>query len=203
MSDTKALFRTPAAPMYSQYKDRESTISLGGLGGKGGKKGRPSTATQAGAGNSSLFFSPTAGAASVSGILNPGNRGSNYLPAGYYAAGASQPGNGQGMAHIGHGGSISLSNLGPVRGDGYARARSIGPSPPGSPRFTSEGARGPYNGAAGMSSSSLNLTQHEHARAPSAYLEDLFDSEGGPPVPQPGPGMRDDSPYRDGSPRRF
>jgi hypothetical protein len=171
MSDTKALFRTPAAPFY-QYKDRESTISLGGLGHKSRKSGRPSTA-QGSASQSALFFSPTAGAAGA-GMNSTGNRGSNYLPAGYYAAGAAQPGNGQGMAHIGNGNSISLSNLGPAR-DGYARARSIGPSPPGSPAFNAHAA----------SSSTLNLSQFpaDHQRAPSAYLDDLFDSENGPPAP--------------------
>lgn len=174
MSDTKALFRTPAPPLYS-YKDRESTISLAGLGHKSKKNARPTTAPGI-TPSASLFFSPTAGAAGA-GLNNPGNRGSNYLPAGYYAAGASQPGNGQGMAHIGHGNgnSISLSNLGPAR-DGYARARSIGTSPPGSPAFNG------HNHAA--SSSTLNLNQIPgDQRAPSVFLDDLFDSEGGPPLP--------------------
>jgi len=167
MPDSKAaLFTTPVAPFY-QYKDRESTISLAGLGPKSGKKGPPRP--PAGAGAAPLFFSPTAGAG---GIPNPGNRGSNYLPAGYYAAGASQLGNGQGMAHIGSGNSISLSNLGPTR-DGYGRARSVGTSEPGSP----------YMNAA-QSSSTLNLSQPMgDRRAPSVYLDDLFDSENAPPVP--------------------
>jgi hypothetical protein len=166
MPDSKALFTTPVAPFY-QYKDRESTISLAGLGPKSGKKGPPRP--PAGAGAAPLFFSPTAGAG---GIPNPGNRGSNYLPSGYYAAGASQLGNGQGMAHIGSGNSISLSNLGPTR-DGYGRARSIGTSEPGSP----------YMNAA-QSSSTLNLSQPMgDRRAPSVYLDDLFDSENAPPVP--------------------
>ncbi|OAX82412.1 hypothetical protein ACJ72_03240 [Emergomyces africanus] len=58
---------------------------------------------------SSLFFSPTAGA----GMHTSGNRGSGYLPAGYYAAGsAATPGQ-----------SIGLSPLGPQT-QGYARTRS-------------------------------------------------------------------------------
>lgn len=172
MTDTKALFRSPAAPFY-QYKDRESTLSLGGLGKSSKKNARPTTAPGAQS-QGSLFFSPTAGAAGA-GVNMPGNRGSNYLPAGYYAAGAAQPGNGQGMAHIGHGNgtSISMSNLGPAR-DGYARARSVGPSPPGSPAFNAHAA----------SSSTLNLNQIPgDQRAPSVFLDDLFDSEGGPPLP--------------------
>ena len=104
----------------------------------------------------------------------PWQSGSSYLPAGYYAAGASQLGNGQGMAHVGQGSpGISLSNLGPAR-DGYARTRSVGPSPPGSPYIN-----------AIPSSSTLNLSQAPgDQRAPSAYLDDLFDSEGSPPMAQ-------------------
>ena len=125
-----------------------------------------------GLGNQSLFFSPTAGA---NGLANPGNRASSYLPAGYYAAGASQLGNGQGMAHVGSTNpGISLSNLGTSR-DGYARTRSVGPSPPGSP----------YINAIFSSSSTLNLNRQAPGdqRAPSAYLDDLFDSESSPPMP--------------------
>ncbi|TVY83232.1 hypothetical protein LSUE1_G001191 [Lachnellula suecica] len=177
MSDTKALFRAPPAPFY-KYSDRDSTISLSGLGAKGGKKGgRPTTATGAPSGGS-LFFSPTAGAA-AGGLNSAGNRASSYLPAGYYAAGAAQAGNAQSHVSLGqgHGNAISLSNLGP-QSAGYSRARSMGPSPPDSPSLTA--SRGPM-----ASNSTLNLTQGYggEQRAPSAYLEDLFDGEGGPPVP--------------------
>jgi hypothetical protein len=193
--DTKSLFRTPPAPFY-KYSDRDSTISLGALAGKKDKKGgRPPTAPGA-ASASSLFFSPTAGAAGAGagGLANPGNRGSNYLPAGYYAAGASQPGNGQGMAHIGqgHGAAISLSNLGPAR-DGYARARSMGTTPPDSPAFRPQSS-GMHSHAYGASSSTLNLNRDGEVRAPSAYLDDLFDGENAPPVP--GHGRQENSPHR-------
>lgn len=181
VSDSKALFQKPPAPFY-KYSDRDSTVSLSG-GHRGGKKsGRPTTAP-GGASAASLFFSPTAGAAGA-GLSTAGNRGSNYLPSGYYAAGAAQPGNGQGMAHIGNGPAISLSNLAP-QGHSYPRPRSIGPSPPDSPAYTGSGH------APMASSSTLNLTQAyggEH-RAPSAYLEDLFDGEGAPPVPRHGSGL--------------
>ena len=191
--DTKTLFRTPPAPFY-KYSDRESTISLGALGAKNAKKGgRPPTAPSA-ASASSLFFSPTAGAASAGGLANPGNRGSNYLPAGYYAAGASQPGNGLGMTHIGqgHGAAISLSNLGPAR-DGYARARSMGTTPPDSPAFRPQSS-GLHGHSYGASSSTLNLNRDGETRAPSAYLDDLFDGENAPPVP--GHGRHESSPHR-------
>ncbi|KAF4630011.1 hypothetical protein G7Y89_g8124 [Cudoniella acicularis] len=179
MTDTKTLFSTPAAPFYKDYHDRDSTISLSGLGPKSGRKGgRPTTGGGAHPSQGSLFFSPTAAAG---GLNTSGNRGSNYLPAGYYAAGAASPGNAQ--SHIpvgGHGPAISLSNLGPASA-GYGRARSIGPSPPDSPSLLA--SRGHM-----ASSSTVNLT-HGYGgdqRAPSAYLEDLFDGEAGPPVPGQG-----------------
>jgi hypothetical protein len=176
-TDTKALFRAPPAPLY-KYSDRDSTISLSGLGHKGGKKGnRPSTAGAAS--SSSLFFSPTAGTAGA-GLANSGNRGLNYLPAGYYASGAAAPGNSQShipMGGQGHGSVISLSNLGPQQG--YSRARSIDHGVPGT---------SPYASQAGMTSSStLNLNRGYgggEERAPSAYLDDLFDGE--EPLPLPG-----------------
>ncbi|KAG0645388.1 Vacuolar membrane [Hyphodiscus hymeniophilus] len=178
--DTKTLFRTPPAPFY-KYSDRDSVISLGMLGSKNAKRGsRPPTAPGL-ASAGSLFFSPTA-AAGTGGLGTQGNRGSNYLPAGYYASGAAQPGNGQGMAHIGqHGPSISLSNLGPGR-DGYARARSMGPSPPDSPSFRPQSS-GLLGHAYGASSSTLNLNGNGGVRAPSAVLDDFFDGENAPPVP--------------------
>jgi len=181
MNDTKAHFRTPGPPPPQLYKytDRSSTISLSGLGHKSGKKAtRPSTAG-AGASASDLFFSPTAGAAGA-GLATTGNRGSNYLPAGYYAAGSAQAGNAQ--SHVpmgpGHQPAISLSNLGP-QSHGYSRSRSTGPSPPDSPAYGAE--KGHM-----ASSSTLNLNQaygNGQERAPSAYLEDLFDGENGPRVP--------------------
>ncbi len=178
MTDTKALFRTPAPPApFYKYSDRDSTISLSGLGSKGGKKGgRPTTAPGA-ASVSSLFFSPTAGAAGA-GLANAGNRGSSYLPAGYYASGTAAAANGQSQVHLGQGHqpAISMSNLGPPS-QGYSRARSMGPSPPDSPFVAGQGHM--------ASSSTLNLSQGYggNERAPSAYLEDLFDGENAPPVP--------------------
>jgi hypothetical protein len=178
MSDTKTLFRTPGPPPPEsyKYKDREPTISLGPLGNKGGKKEKkgsrstPAAGVGAGAGNGNLFFSPTAGAASAS-LANTGNRGSNYLPAGYYAAGAAQAGAGQSHVTLGHQPAISLSNL--QQTQGYPRGSRLGETPPDSPA----------NGA--QSSSTLNqyTGYGGQERAPSTYLEDLFGGENGPPVP--------------------
>ena len=161
-----------------------STLSLDQLGGMGaGGKGGPKHQS----GHGSLFFSPTAG----TGMQNSSNRGSGYLPAGYYAAGNQPPGGGSGMTHIGGGnGGIGLSNLGP-QSHRYSRARSTGPSPPRSPSLPpSRGGESAYGGrlsTAGLtmhaSNSSLNLSPAPQSRAPSAYLEDLFENHppGTPP----------------------
>ena len=161
-----------------------STLSLDQLGAMGGAgKGGPKHQS----GHGSLFFSPTAGA----GMQSQGNRGSGYLPAGYYAAGNQAPGAGSGMSHVGGGsGAIGLSNLGP-HNNRYSRARSAGPSPPASPSLPpSRGRESTYGGrlsTAGLtmhaSNSSLNLSAAPQSRAPSAYLEDLFENHppGTPP----------------------
>lgn len=181
MSDTKALFGQKNAPMYSNYKDRDSTIDLSAAGAKQGRKAnRPSSAAPNSAAAASLFFSPTAGA-----MNNAGARGSNYLPAGYYAAGASAPGNNQSHVTVGgQGPSISLSNLA-HQSQGYSRAKSMGPSPPDSPRVSAE--PGYAN-----SSSTLNLNRGYggEARPPSAYMDDMFDGTDGTHVPQQYSGHR-------------
>ncbi|KAL9096535.1 MAG: hypothetical protein Q9163_006438 [Psora crenata] len=147
---------------------------------------------KAGGGNThsahnSLFFSPTAGA----GMHNPSIRGSGYLPAGYYAAGNAAPGGGgaAGMTtHSGAGAMMPISNLG-TPNKPYSRSQSRGQSPPRSPSLPpSRGAdsflstrRLSTQGLVGApSSSSLNLSVPPQGRAPSAYLEDLFENQ--PPV---------------------
>jgi hypothetical protein len=96
----------------------------------------PPGSSPAGGRNSSLFFSPTAGAGNHSSpaaalLNNPANRSSAFLPAGYYAApGASTPSPGP----IGSTPSplSSLNPLHPSRA-GYRPQRDFGPSPPASP----------------------------------------------------------------------
>ena len=165
-----------------------STLSLDLLGATG-KTGPKS-------GHGSLFFSPTAGA----NMQPSSNRGSSYLPAGYYASGNAAPGGGSGMTHVG-GGGIGLSNLRP-ESKRYSRARSQGPSPPRSPSLPpSRGGESAYGGrpsTAGLtmhaSNSSLNLSGPPgQSRAPSAYLDDLFENHlpGTPPVEEHGRRRRD------------
>ena len=147
-----------------------STLTLDHLtaSGKGG-------ASKGASAHNSLFFSPTAG----TGMQAPGNRGSGYLPAGYYAAGSQAP---SGVTHIGGGGSVPMSNLTNVRD---SKRYSRGPSPPRTPSLPP--SRGgppdsPYTGRlstqglVNQSSSSLNLSAPPQGRAPSAYLEDLFEN---------------------------
>ena len=170
-----------------------STLSLDQLGalGAGGKNGPKHQS-----GHGSLFFSPTAGG----GMQSQNNRGSGYLPAGYYASGNQAPGGGQGMSHVGGGGGgIGLSNLGP-QNHRYSRTRSIGPSPPGSPSLPpSRGRESTHGGrlsTAGLtmhaSNSSLNLSPAPQARAPSAFLDDLFENHppGTPPPEETRRGSR-------------
>jgi hypothetical protein len=178
MVETKALFHRPgkpAAPLY-KYADRDSTLSVGGLGPKNGKKHTHQTNSNAPAAN--LFFSPTAGAGAS--LANPGNRGSAYLPAGYYAAGASAPAGGAGHIPVGHGPAISTSNIGSYN-TGYSRGQSRGPSPPDSP--STAGDRDSRHMA---SSSTLNLDRGYggQEKAPRPFLNDMFDENRPPPPPE-------------------
>ncbi|KAJ5577898.1 uncharacterized protein N7459_006862 [Penicillium hispanicum] len=124
--------------------------------------------------NSGLFYSPTAGGPAGShASLNAaaGNRGSTYLPAGYYAAAGSST---------------------PVRDAGPHGGLSSPPGyPPSSPSLPPTGAYydGPHNARpsyVGNSTSSLNLSQAPQGRAPSAYLEDLFENHAPPRNPDSG-----------------
>lgn len=157
---------------------------------------------------SSLFFSPTAGGAA--GLAQQGNRSSNYLPAGYYASGNAAPAGGAPMAHIGGaGGHLSTNSLA-LPGNRISRASgnsdpdspSLPPSrgyeraPRSREGFTNYNrSSAAYNtpgntrsgvygqGQASVSNLSLNVpggTTEAGGRAPSAYLEDLFESHGGP-----------------------
>ena len=153
--------------------------------------------------SSDLFFSPTNnGANSNSGA----NRTSTYMPAGYYAPGASQANSGNPIAHLGRG----------AEGAGYGRLASrdglATPSPPGSPSLRPQSRPQSTHlrpgSAAGLSAnprhssrlSTQALAQHDAAqgkkrsrlgesgdfslnappigRTPSTYLEDLFENHG-------------------------
>ena len=132
--------------------------------------------------SSTLFFSPTA----KSGLPSASaNRSSGYLPAGYYAAGASESGGGV----AGTGRPISMAdftggNISRPQSQGYQRAfsnYSAGPSPNDSPMLQATNLPdvlyGRLDTTAGASTASLGA--RSEGRAPSAYLDDLFEY---PPV---------------------
>jgi hypothetical protein len=158
VANDKATFPAPPAPFY-KYTDRESSPSLG-IPARGVRRTNRGPTPSATPSQTNLFFSPTAAGGSSMG----GNRDSRFLPSGFYAAGSPSPA-------MGHGHSISLTNLRPEsRGYPAAGSRSTmrEPSPPDSPNFGATTRRD-------MSSSSLNLNRPPSGRAPSAYLEDLLD----------------------------
>lgn len=185
LTDAKTMFNPPGPNL--KYSDRASTHSRSNLAlGNAGKRGRPSTSGHVPGASQSLFYSPTAGVAGVGGHSQAGNRGSNYLPAGYYAAGASAPGNGTGMTHIGSASreNISLTNLRP-NSQGYTRAQSVGITPPDSPGSTYPP---PTGHRTNPSTSTLELIPRTTApRAPSVYLDELFDEAGAAPGQPPLP----------------
>ncbi|KAI4211392.1 MAG: hypothetical protein LQ351_005818 [Letrouitia transgressa] len=173
---------TPRTPLYSQGLGSTLSIDQLAANSRGGSKSNTA--------RSSLFFSPTAGA----GMQTPGNRGSGYLPAGYYAPGNSAASGGAGMTQIGGGGSVSGIGHHNRR---YSRAKSMGPSPPGTPSLPpSRGAEVAFGrpSTAGLSSrgstSSLNLTAPQQGRAPSAYLEELFEGHSSRQIPEKSRGDR-------------
>lgn len=137
--------------------------------------------------NSGLFFSPTAGGAgSHHSLNNAGNRGSSYLPAGYYAAaGTSTP--------VRDASGSQTNVYSPTAGLSSPTGFHAGSSP-------SLPAVGSYpeiphtrHSHIGASTSSLNLSQAPQGRAPSAYLEDLFESHTSPRHSESGMGRHPDS----------
>jgi hypothetical protein len=176
----KTGFPAPPAPFY-KYTDTGSTMSLSA--GRGVRRTTRGPALSSTPSASNLFFSPTA-AASGNGA---GNRGSSFLPSGFYAAGTSSPG-GQ------HENNISLTNLRPdSRGYfGPPSRHTLNPSPPESPSF---------QGRRDISNSTLNLNRPPSQRAPSAFLEDLLtdDPSSFPPPHMPASAARRSS-YGSGSP---
>lgn len=216
MADMKAMTAVPGKKrgMYT-HVGASSTMSLDHLSAAPTGHSRPQKPFAQGPGGtppraaSSLFFSPTAGGAA--GLAQQGNRSSNYLPAGYYAAGNAAPAGGSPVANVGgHGAHLSTNSLA-LPGNRFSRAS--GNSPPVSPSLPSSrgydrappsrdgygnynrssvatlgqpgNARSPVygQGQASISNLSLNVpggTTEQGGRAPSAYLEDLFENHGPP-----------------------
>ncbi|KAL5626118.1 hypothetical protein FOBRF1_000461 [Fusarium oxysporum] len=178
--NAKTGFPAPPAPFY-KYTDTGSTMSLSA--GRGVRRTTRGPVLSSTPSASNLFFSPTA-AASGNGA---GNRGSAFLPSGFYAAGTSSPG-GQ------HDNNISMTNLRPDSHGhfGTPSRHTLNPSPPESPSF---------QGRRDISNSTLNLNRPPSQRAPSAFLEDLLadDPSSLPPPHMPASTARRSS-YGSGSP---
>lgn len=168
--NSAAAFPAPPAPFY-KYTDQESTRSLGqSTSRRANRRSTRGPVPSSNPSQSNLFFSPTAANSGAGG-----NRGSTYLPSGFYAAGSAAPTQQQGQ-------SISLSNLNPASGQ-YANGsrNTLNGSPPESPLFQAR---------RDASTSSINLATPlaPGQRAPSAYLEDLLaeDPSALPPPHMPG-----------------
>lgn len=164
------------------YKDTGSSMSLEALNaaGKPLKSENPRKQPPP----EGLFFSPTAqhrmsdanlSARPLSQVMN--NRSSTYLPAGYYANSSAQAGGGAATGTIG-------GNLAP-----YAR-HSTYDSPPTTPGLNSRHLRTGSREGMGSSRNSYLDASPRHgqgndnlpgSRAPSAYLEDLFENHGSGP----------------------
>ncbi|KAH6612430.1 hypothetical protein C7974DRAFT_405539 [Boeremia exigua] len=210
LADMKAMSSVPGKKrgMYT-HVGGNSNMSLDHLAAAPTGHSRPQKPFAQGPGGtpprSSLFFSPTAGGAG--GLAQPGTRSSNYLPAGYYAAGTAAPAGGSPMGHVGGQGHLSTNSLA-LPGNRFSRAS--GNSPPLSPSLppsrgydrapASRDGYSNYNRAsvatlstpgntrsgvyahdASVSNLSLNVpggTTEPGGRAPSAYLEDLFETHG-------------------------
>lgn len=197
----RSIKRTTAANPYGHGLIGDLKLSLGANRSPGEGKGKPyynqgpgsnlslehlghsTTGLRAPASqNSSLFFSPTAGAGTQT---QAGNRSSGYLPAGFYAAGAAAaPGSASTLSR-----PVSQAPLVRPQSGTYQRANSVDVDEPDSPGlfdgFPSRrgGVEMPYGQSStvmgtGPSSSTLNL---QSGRAPSVYLDEMFDSH--PPGP--------------------
>ena len=210
-SDTKSAGGWMSNPLgkssrgvYSHAPDG-SSLSLEPLTAAGARASRIAPSNGSG-----LFFSPTAstapGSAPMAGL--PGNRSSSYLPAGYYASPSAQTAGGAASTTLGsslnpkgrRSRSIDPSPPGSP-GPHNRRSNRYSHNPPSSSGLQLPGSRDNSRGpsrptstllppSAGLhaqaSSSSLGVnTGHGDSlpgsRAPSAYLEDLFENHGNGP----------------------
>ncbi|KAJ5975376.1 hypothetical protein N7481_009083 [Penicillium waksmanii] len=181
-SESKRLLRGSRKKRSTVYAPAPATdVSLEKLGAATRASYKPSS-KRGPSGGSGLFYSPTAGGAGAAGAgshhsLNAttNNRGSTYLPPGFYTAAGNN--------------STSRDSIGGApntSGGGYppnSSSPSLPPTGPGAGAGTyydaQHNARQSYVGA---STSSLNLSQApQQGRAPSAYLEDLFENHSSPP----------------------
>ncbi|WPH03631.1 Hypothetical protein R9X50_00651400 [Acrodontium crateriforme] len=171
------------------YKDLGSSMSLDVLNSNGKNIKSQHDAKRDSTAPAGLFFSPTANPSGGIGA----NRSSTYLPAGYYAAPSAQAAGGSGATTIG-------GNLAPHR------QSVVGQSPPSSPGVPSRSIHRPTSrdglraasrdgGFSSARNSYMDLNQRSgslavggqnsdeltRSRAPSAYLDEMFENHGNGP----------------------
>lgn len=146
----------------------------------GTAKSRRTSRVPSGAAASSLFFSPTATANNGAGAAS--NRSSSFLPAGYYAAGASAIG---GPTAAGYGRVDTMDSTLDSPGLRTSTAGMGRPGSSGGLQATGQrqhgGERRSNNRFAADNGSNLSLpngSQQTSGRTPSAYMEDLFSEHG-------------------------
>jgi hypothetical protein len=198
-NDKMASFPAPPAPLY-KYTDHNSSHSLplgAAVTGRGQRRTTRGPTPSATPSQTNLFFSPTAAGGASGGMGGGSNRDSRFLPSGFYASSSVSPmpgGDGglRGHGHSSsHGQSINMSNLRPAssRGPllpGAGGGGGMDRTPPESPNVGPVIGRG-TPGSRNFSTSSVNLNRPPSGRAPSAFLDDLLDEQGGqwPPAPPP------------------
>ncbi|KAK3180957.1 hypothetical protein K4F52_007771 [Lecanicillium sp. MT-2017a] len=173
--NTKSGFPAPPAPFY-KYTDQDSAMSVAAGSGRGTRRTNRGPVPSSNLSQSNLFFSPTANTNA------PGNRGSSYLPSGFYAASSTSPG----PQHQDQ--AINMQTFRPesIGHNPNGSRHTLNGSPPDSPQF---GAR------RDLSTSSINLASplQPGQRAPSAYLDDLLADD---PTALPPPQINPDAPRR-------
>lgn len=123
--------------------------------------------------NGSLFFSPTSPSVATNSVS--GDRRSAYLPAGFYASGNRN--------------SAVLSNNSQTR---FSKSKGPGVSPPGTPLMAPQSRGGASSiqtermSGIRINDSQTSLALPPTGRAPSAYLEDLFENHQPPEHGGPG-----------------
>ena len=146
-----SMLKMSSKPPLSSSAAMGSTLSLDRLSAPAGKLSRTHARTNSGthgmpnanaARNSSLFFSPTAGAgAHHTSHSASANRSSAYLPAGYYASpSAAAPASSNKHASIGGGGSLA-----PATGGAASRLSSLNPNHPSNRGYTQQSNNSEYN----------------------------------------------------------
>ncbi|CAI7678845.1 unnamed protein product [Penicillium pancosmium] len=168
-SESKRLLRGSRKKRSTVYTPAPATdVSLEKLGAATRASYKPSS-KRGPSGGSGLFYSPTAGGAGAAGAgshhsLNAtsNNRGSTYLPPGFYTAAGNNS-----TSRDSFGGAPGAPN---TTAGGYPPNSSTPSLPPTGP--------GTYYDAPHNARQSQGPQQ---GRAPSAYLEDLFENHSSPP----------------------